>query len=104
MKFPCTGCGCCCKRVGTVKQFLTEEEFPYNSNEDGSCEMLIDDKCSVYDNRPDICDVYKMFLKSDMDIKEYYKLNIEQCNKFMDEDNIPLNFRITNYEKQHNNS
>ena len=99
LKFPCSGCGCCCKRVGMVKQFLIEEEFPYNAKEDGSCEMLIDNKCSVYDNRPDICDVYKMFLKSDMDIKEYYKVNIEQCNKFMDEDNIPLNFRIIDYEK-----
>lgn len=99
MKFPCTGCGCCCKRVGLVKQFLTEQEFPYNTNEIGYCEMLIDDMCSVYNDRPDICDVNKMFLKSNLDIKEYYKLNIEQCNKFMDEDNIPLSFRINNYEK-----
>lgn len=99
MNFPCTSCGCCCKRVGLVKKFLTEEEFPHNTREDGCCEMLINDKCSVYDNRPEICNVNKMFLKSNLDIKEYYKLNIEQCNKFMDEDNIPLSFRIINYEK-----
>lgn len=99
MKFPCTGCGCCCKRVGLVKNFLTEDQFPYNPKDDGSCEMLIDNKCSVYDNRPEICDVYKMSLKSDLDIKEYYKQSIDQCNGFMDEDNIPLNFRITDYEK-----
>jgi Fe-S-cluster containining protein len=94
MIFPCTGCGCCCKRIGMVKPFLTLEEFPYNTNNDGVCEMLIDDKCSVYNERPDICRIDKMATKSNIDTAEYYKLAIHVCNNFMDEDNIPLNFRI----------
>lgn len=99
MNFPCTGCGCCCKRVGLVKKFLSEEEFPYNADENGICEKFIDNKCSVYNERPDICNIYKMAIKLNIDVKYYYNQNIKQCNSFMDEDNIPLNFRIINYEK-----
>jgi len=99
MIFPCTGCGCCCKRIGMVKPFLTLEEFPYNTNEIGVCEMLIDNKCTVYNDRPDICRIDKMATNYNLDTAQYYKLAIDVCNKFMDEDNIPLNFRIKDYEK-----
>ena len=92
--FPCTGCGCCCKKVGVIKPFLTEEEFPYNTDEYGVCEMLIDNKCSVYDNRPDVCSVYKMAMKSNIPIEQYYNMSIIVCNAFMDQDNLPLNLRI----------
>jgi len=94
MIFPCTGCGCCCKRVGLVKPFLTEKEFPYNADENGVCEKLIDNKCSIYDNRPDVCNIYKMALKSSLPIEEYYNISVKACNDFMDNDNVPLNFRI----------
>jgi Fe-S-cluster containining protein len=92
--FPCTGCGCCCKRVGLIKLLLYEEDFPFNVDENGACEKLIDNKCSVYNDRPDVCSVYKMALKSSIPIDEYYNLSIKICNDIMDNDNLPLNFRI----------
>ena len=94
MNFPCSGCGCCCKRIGVIKKFLTEDEFPYNANLDGVCEMLIDNKCSIYETRPDICSVDKMATKHNIKTTEYYKVAITICNNLMDEDNIPLNYRI----------
>ena len=39
--FPCTNCGCCCKRVGIIKTFLTDDEFPFDVDENGSCKMLV---------------------------------------------------------------
>jgi len=94
MIFPCTNCGCCCKRVGLVKKFLTEDEFPYDIDENGVCKMLVNDMCSVYDDRPDICKVEKMAEKNNISKEIYYKMAIDVCNSMMDEDNIPLKFRI----------
>lgn len=40
--------------------------------------------CSIYENRPDKCNVDKMYEKCYKDkifIEEYYKLNYEACNR-----------------------
>jgi Fe-S-cluster containining protein len=92
--FPCTNCGCCCKRVGIIKAFLTDDEFPFDVDENGSCKMLVNNMCSVYDNRPDICKVEEMSKKNNIPKEIYYKMAIDVCNRMMDEDNIPLKFRI----------
>lgn len=42
------------------------KSFPYAAKEDGSCEKLVDGKCSVYANRPLICNMERMYYK-------YYK-------------------------------
>ena len=61
--FPCTKCGLCCAKIGGVlklksSRFQKEiDEFPYAAKEDGSCEMLKDGLCSVYENRPNICNI-----------------------------------------------
>lgn len=94
MIFPCTNCGCCCKRVGLVKKFLTEDEFPFDVYENGACKMLVNNMCSVYDDRPDICKVEEMAKKNNIPKEIYYKMAIDVCNRMMDEDNIPLKFRI----------
>jgi len=55
IKFNCTGCGCCCSRVGKAMDNMKRLGFPYNAKEDGSCEMLDENKqCKVYENRPDV--------------------------------------------------
>jgi len=67
--FPCTGCGQCCRFIGRVLNSNVDvntpigaliKEFPYKPNAEGDCEMLVDGKCSVYDNRPILCDIKKM--------------------------------------------
>ena len=65
VRFQCSGCGECCKRVGNLSEDDKKRlDFPYNAKEDGSCEKLGEDnKCMVYDNRPSICSVEKTYEK-----------------------------------------
>jgi len=67
--FPCSGCGQCCRFIGEVLNSNVDvntpigaliKEFPYKPNAEGNCEMLVDGKCSVYDNRPVLCNIKKM--------------------------------------------
>lgn len=65
----CNGCTLCCENIvekladASKKEWLKElaNEFPYKPGKDGNCEMLINGKCSVYDNRPAICNTNKTF-------------------------------------------
>lgn len=101
--YPCTGCGACCHRIGNIVESwglkdLSEDDemhFPHSYNDTGKCEMLDrDNKCLVYEDRPTICNVEKMFALMDIPRDTFYKLNINACNNMMDEDNIHLDYRI----------
>ena len=77
--FNCTQCGLCCKYVG---------KFPFMKNYarlDGSCKYLGENNlCSIYDKRPDICNVdkiYERYFANKMSIDEWHKFNEEQCKK-----------------------
>jgi Fe-S-cluster containining protein len=85
--YPCTNCGACCKRVHLL------ENFPFK-NINGVCEKYIDNKCSIYENRPWICNIDKGAEILGFNKEEFYKLNIQACNQMMDEDGIDLKFRI----------
>lgn len=104
-QFKCTNCGECCKRFTDLAQnnanapeWLKKaiEEFPFQINEDGSCEKLIDNKCSVYQDRPTICSVDKLFelqeaVKSK---KEWYQMNNQECNRMINESNLDPKYLI----------
>ena len=72
--FNCTECGLCCTKVGGIIQNLGEAdpkiraayaEFPFKFDQEGVCEKY-DPKtkhCTVYNDRPDICNVDKMYYK-----------------------------------------
>lgn len=101
--FPCTGCGACCRRIDVVIGKLddmgvkpgNELYFPYKS-EGGKCEKLTsDNKCSVYENRPTICNIEKMMALTGMGKNEYYAINAAACNKMMDEDGLPIELRVS---------
>lgn len=99
MSYPCTQCGCCCHRMDQVVEnakYLDDEYvFPYKYDETGRCEMLTDDNlCSVYDNRPIVCNVDLMILLMEMDKDRAYRECADACNQMMDEDNIPQEKRI----------
>lgn len=97
IKFNCTGCGACCKLVGRMvfdarlRVEMGEEdgvikelaEFPYPAKEDGSCSMLNpDNTCAIYEDRPDICKVHKMYDKYHshrVTRQEYYAENEKAC-------------------------
>lgn len=90
MDFICSGCGSCCKRIGLVRDKFEELNFPYGVDEKGWCEMLgQDNKCKVYDTRPDICRTNKTFdnfFSKTMTKSQYYTMNTKLCNEWMKED------------------
>jgi hypothetical protein len=100
MTFGCTSCGACCRRLGLIINEIKKTGFPYNVNEKGHCEKLNENnKCTVYENRPDICRIDKKYGISEMTQKEYYLANAKLCNKWMEEDKIDERFKIN--EKQY---
>ena len=77
MSFFCDKCGSCCK----VLKFIPElSEYDRG---DGICKYLKDNLCTIYTNRPEICNVEKTYKRfSDKYSKEeYYKLVAEYCKK-----------------------
>jgi len=101
--FPCSGCGACCHRINKTVENLGIENidsgndlyFPYKWDNTGRCEMLTDDnRCSVYETRPLICNVDKLLSLIDIPKEQFYAMNIAACNTMMDEDNLPLKYRI----------
>lgn len=89
MVFNCSGCGQCCKNLFLTKEVSEQfsesvqkliDEFPYEIH-NGVCEKLKNNKCSVYEDRPDICKVdegYKYF-KEEMSMEEWHSINYSIC-------------------------
>lgn len=106
MTFPCTSCGCCCKRINQVTKIFEDFPkghplyFPHSWDESGKCEHLQDDnRCGIYQERPLICrvdDLADIYEKQDPELgrKGFIKANIKACNQMMDEDGIGEEFRI----------
>lgn len=100
-KFPCTQCGACCRRISRAIEFVKtmspEKQkmfaFPY-THTDGICDMLVDNKCSVYEDRPLLCNIERVARVLDLSMNMFQRANIEACNKMMDEDNMPEHYRI----------
>lgn len=83
--FPCISCGLCCKNVGIYLKLGNFKKdhplyFPYKAKKDGSCSKLKNNLCTVYDNRPIVCNIEKLAGFLNVDIKEFYKANAEMCN------------------------
>jgi len=90
MKFNCTQCGLCCSRIGRVladveaSPFREELlKFPYKALDNGACEKYdpATKQCTVYETRPDICNVDKMkkYYKAGISKSEYYSLMEKSC-------------------------
>ena len=88
MKFECDSCGLCCQNIGSIKTIseeialsLINENVVFTYKEvNGMCEKFIDNKCSVYENRPLICNVEKMAELLSIEKSEFYKENTIACN------------------------
>lgn len=56
---------------------------------DGTCKYLKKNICSIYDSRPLICrgdEFYDRFLKREMSLEAYYKVNYEVCKKMKEKE------------------
>jgi Fe-S-cluster containining protein len=92
MRFPCTGCGACCRVINRYERILEREDdtnpyyFPYQWDETGRCENLNDDnKCRIYETRPLICNVEAFTRALDLPLQEFYEINIGTCHELIDE-------------------
>jgi len=101
--FPCTECGECCRHVGTIlsKTDIPDtpigrlfRDFPYGVNEEGYCEMLIDGKCSVYENRPLVCNIKQMNKYFYNNSAEHYLNCALVCNFLIDKAGLDKKYRI----------
>lgn len=100
MSFACSSCGACCRRLGLIIDEVKKIGFPYNVNEKGHCEKLDENnRCTVYEKRPDICRIDKQQEKSEMTKKEYFFANAKICNQWIIEDKMNDSFKIN--EKQY---
>ena len=96
-------CGACCSHIDRSVAILRligikpgdPLDFPHQFDETGRCEKLGEDnKCTVYEDRPVICNLDKMLEILGIDKKQGYIENIKACNRLMDEDGIDESFRI----------
>jgi hypothetical protein len=94
MEFLCSSCGACCRSLG--KEVGEEVGLPVN--EDGSCAHLIGTLCSIYDDRPDVCRVDKLFENhfkdSGISRKELYILNTRACHVLIDQLGLSEDYKI----------
>mgnify|MGYP001819312216 CR=1 FL=1 len=89
MGFNCTQCGLCCERMGKVKSvpMQTEwmqklvDEFPYGTDENGVCMKYKDGLCTVYDNRPLLCNIERIADEVDIGMTKeaWFKFNEFGC-------------------------
>ncbi len=95
MSFNCTGCGLCCKEIGNIIKSkppfpwmeAAHNAFPYKAKADGSCEKLKDNKCTVYDDRPLLCNIERMADETDMPISKetWFEMNYIGCRTLQSE-------------------
>lgn len=103
--FPCTKCGACCRKIGLAVQGAKNiavllpnwdevANFPYEINEDNSCSKLINNQCSVYEERPLICNIDKMAAYFHLTKEDFYEMNVTACHELMIEEEIYERFKI----------
>lgn len=77
MIFPCKKCGLCCKHLELIPQ-LADYDLG-----NGRCVHLLDNNlCAIYENRPEICSVSKMYdlvFCKQISEEEYIKMNLDGC-------------------------
>ena len=90
MTFPCTSCGACCSSINDL-------DFLQVYNNQGTCIKLVNNQCSIYENRPLLCridDSYEALFSQVLSKKAFYIQNALACNALQEKLNIPSHFRI----------
>jgi Fe-S-cluster containining protein len=78
MKFKCDGCGLCCTKAYLIP------ELSHLIDENGQCKNFINSKCSIYENRPLVCNVdeyYKFVVSKKVSKRKFYTENYVVCEK-----------------------
>lgn len=78
--FNCLKCGECCRHIDLVPEL---SDFDRG---DGVCKHLSGNLCSIYEHRPDICNVEVMYHKvysKKYTKQEFLKINEEMCKRLI---------------------
>lgn len=79
MGWTCTKCGECCRHIGHIPSMKKY------AKEDGSCKFLGEDNlCTIYEERPTICNVakvYEQFFNDTVPEEIFYEKTQEACEK-----------------------
>ena len=94
MNFNCSQCGACCMKAGELGIMP--------SRKDGACIHLgKDNLCKIYEERPKICNLEKMFAsikKKDnfmnLTKTEYFKIQSKSCNELQEGYNMDKKYRL----------
>ena len=101
LEFACVNCGICCQHIDRAKwninlfdKYIQNEirNFKYKHDDTGRCEMLGEDnKCNIYNNRPTLCNVKKLwekYYKNTISLKDFYIKQNESCNMLMEDEGM----------------
>jgi len=91
--FPCTVCGLCCQNISNIKEL---KEFDLGN---GVCKYFDYSTrgCSIYEDRPDVCRVDKMFdlvYYKEFTREEFYIANAKICNFLQEQYKLDKSFRV----------
>jgi len=95
-KFLCTQCGACCR---TSMKERGAEKHGLPIKEDGSCGYLVGNLCSIYEDRPEICNVEQTMERVVKEGKwknktDFYKFVTKNCHELIDEAGLDDKFKI----------
>ena len=102
MDFPCSSCGLCCKYVGLALAKpnpdpliqLLIDKFPFETDSSGTCEMFVDGQCSVYDDRPLLCNVKMGGVYLGIEQKTWYSMLAMGCNELIDQYGLDSSYKL----------
>ncbi len=91
--FPCTMCGVCCQNISEIEEL---KEYDLGN---GVCKYYdeISRECKIYDNRPDICNIEKMYesvYSKNYTKEKFYRLNAQVCNLLQEKFGIIEDYRV----------
>lgn len=78
MKFNCDKCGLCCKNLKKNPIYSALDRG------DGVCKYLEGNLCSIYENRPILCNIdksYELYFKEEISREMFYNINYEACRE-----------------------
>ena len=76
MDFPCIQCGLCCK---TLRHIPTLQDYDMGN---GVCRYLHGAVCSIYEDRPTLCNInemYSLHFESMMNRMDFFIENLKSC-------------------------
>jgi Fe-S-cluster containining protein len=78
MDFPCIKCGLCCRTLKFIPALADYD------NGDGVCRHLKNDLCEIYEKRPVICNIermYFLYFADNYNLEQFILENLVSCIK-----------------------